>query len=398
MDDSGTFAQDPAELNKVLDLIKVREKIKISYDPPNRNFVTTFSKNNFFYASKNGGILSIDIASGNQNTIYKHYSNIDAGLASDNKHIYFIDNLGYVVAISLNGSLEWKSFVGEVFSPPLSIQSSIIIRTSNQKIISLNKFDGSLNWTYQGTKSPLTLRSWGELNYLNDTLYIGAPSGKLLALNYEKGTLLWEISYSQPKGVTDLDRSNDTTSKPLVIDQIIYAISSKGNISAISSIDGVVLWSRPLSSFVGMINDAENLFITHNSGSIYCLNKDTGKVLWRNAELMGRDLSKGLIIGDIILYTDFEGYLHFINKKNGKIIGRTKLSDSLYLNPILLSENSLFISSLEGDIYNITISIFDDINSESTNSNKDNEQIIKSDNLDNQSSDESILDSIIFWD
>ena len=113
--------------------------------------------------------------------------------------------------------------------------------------------DGSVNWTYKVPSSPLPIRSWGELTIFENILYAGIGSGKVITINITDGSLIWETTYSSPKGVSEIERSNDTTRKVIVDEFALYAISSKGNIAAISKINGEILWSRALSSFDGMV-------------------------------------------------------------------------------------------------------------------------------------------------
>lgn len=204
--------------------------------------------------------------------------------------------------------------------------------------------DGSFLWKYKLPSSPLPIRSWGEISINNNIIYIGSASGKVSAINALNGTLIWESTFSPPQGSSEMERSNDSTSKVIVDEFVIYAVSSKGSIASLSSDNGQILWARPLSSFKGMTSDKDNLYVTHNSGSIYALSKETSKVKWRNSDLLGRDVSRGFIFNNLLIVSDFEGYVHFIDLDDGNIIARTKLSDDLILNPVSgLEGKSLFL-------------------------------------------------------
>jgi len=200
-----------------------------------------------------------------------------------------------------------------------------------------------------------------------------------------------------------MERSNDTTSKVIVDEFVIYAVSSIGSIASLSSDNGQILWARPLSSFKGMTSDKDNLYVSHNSGSIYALSKETSKVKWRNSDLLGRDVSRGFIFNNLLIVSDFEGYVHFIDLDDGNIIARTKLSDDLILNPVSgLEGKSLFFVSINGSFNELSFNFHKSkiITSNSSESLEeidvnDSENIKSNKKIDNE---DSILDKLIFWD
>lgn len=387
------FIDNPLPLNDFSNKfeIQILDTFKFSSETK-RNFAQFISDNFFYYASHEGLISGYNLLNKDIEFSYKYHRNITAGLSSDSKNLYFVDSDGYLCALSLNNSIEWKTFVGEVLAPPYLISNRVIIKTTNNKFISLNKLDGSIYWTFQAINSPLTIKSWGEINSIDNYLYAGISSGKILAINSSNGSMVWETTYSQPNGISDIENSNDTTSMPIVDDSVVYVVSSKGNIAALSRNDGQVLWKRALSSFLGMTSNDDTLFITHNTGVIYALSKETGKVLWRNADLKGRDTSRPFVFNENLIVSDYQGYLHFLNIKTGSIESRIKLSDSLLSYPLYDSNNeSFWISSIEGDLFHVgKLSIAKNIN-DKKNENYDG-------STEPKELDDSVLDKIFFWD
>jgi outer membrane protein assembly factor BamB len=281
----------------------------------------------------------------------------------------------------------------------------VVVKDSNNKFISLNQIDGSILWDYKTPNSPLPIRSWGELTLSNEIIYTGISAGKLMALNSNNGTLIWENTFSPPKGVSEIERSNDTSSKVLVDEYAVYAVSSQGNIASIAKEDGVILWSRPMSSYIGLDANEQNIIVTHNSGSIYSLNKETKKINWRNSDLMGRDVSRPFIFDKFVVVSDYEGYLHFIDLNSGLIRARVKLADSNLLYPIIGEQPMEFIvATLEGQVNVVSIK-----NSLLNDSQKNEEELKKQQNIENieyendikdnpETKEDSLIDTLIFWD
>ncbi len=396
-DDPSLFIDNPVDLAEIKNNfdINIVWSTNLSGDAK-RNLTMVLHDDFLYYASYDGRISAIHLKKKELSWTLSTGSLITAGLESSNNKIFYIDYEGYLVALSLSGKIEWKTFVGEVFSPPLSLEKSVIIKTSNNKFVSFNLIDGSINWEYQVPNSPLPTRSWGEISFSNNIIYAGVSTGKVIALNSENGLLIWETTFSSPKGVSEIERSNDTTSKVVIDDFVVYAVSSNGNISAILKADGSIIWKRPLSSFQGLVADSEGIYVTHNSGSIYRLDKNTEKVLWRNADLLGRDVSRCFLYKNFIVVTDYQGYIHFLDKSNGEIKSRIKIADELILPPKVSRETeNLFLISISGELYELSIA------PNSTGSNIDglnfNNDIQKNESSDNQE-DSSLLDSLFFWE
>jgi outer membrane protein assembly factor BamB len=390
--------KDPKPLTEIENKIPININWEVSFDgSAMKNFAISQRNNSLYYASKDGYIYSYDII--NHEILWKFESKnkILSGVVAGKNNIYFVDSDGYLFSLSTEGVLEWKRYVGQIFSPPKELDNIVIVRTADGIYIASNIVDGSSIWSYKIGISPLSIRNWSDFTFSDNIIYTGGSSGKVLAINATTGVLLWETTYSQPNGVSDIERSNDTTSQPLVDDIAVYVIASKGSIAALSKYDGSIIWSRELSSFKGLIMDDDNLYVTHNSGSIYALSKKTNKVIWRNADLLGRDPSKGFIFDDKILISDYQGYIHLLNKMNGESLAQFKLSDESALYPILNPNNNKpIISFINGSTYQLSIGDvqFKDDKKISNDFSTDSSKEIINSNEKNS----SILDDLIFWD
>jgi len=396
--DSNSYIDNPTTLKDFNQVLEIN--INNVYDfgeKSNKNFRNIILDQYFFYISINGTIEALDFLENKLFWNYKHSNEIVAGLALNQELLFFVDNIGYLNALNLtNGTLQWKVFVGEVFSPPLSFSSSVLVKSTNGKVFSINSTDGSYQWDYQLPSSKLTIKSWGEMVESDNKIFIGSENGKIICLDFQNGTLVWETTFSQPKGTSELDRSNAATSTPLFDEIAIYVVSVNGNLSSISKADGSIYWSRPFSSFYGMTNNSKSLFITHNSGAIYRIEKDTSKVIWRYADLLGRDVSKPIIYLNYAVVSDYEGYLHFLDIENGKLVGRAKLSDyQLLINPNNIIDNKLFISNLEGELFKISLD--NNVAIEKTNFGDSKIEDLTKNSQDEKNTDDSFIDELFFW-
>ena len=277
---------------------------------------------------------------------------ITSGVSGDDENIYFSTSDGFLWCMNHEGELIWKTLLdGIINSLPIIYDSKIVVKINSYKIIQLNTKNGSVVWKYQAAIPPLTYKSEGKLVYSDNVVYLGLPGGKLIAIDSPTGGLVWESNISRAKGATDIERANDITSHPIIDGPVIYGVSTNGDISSLNRRNGKTIWTKPLSSFYGMAFDGLSLFVTHDTGSIYSVNKDDGEVKWRQSALKYRKVRTGTLIKDYIVFGDYDGYIHFLSINDGSIYERIKLDDSQILNNIIQIDDSLLLlMTAVGDI------------------------------------------------
>jgi len=306
-----------------------------------------------FTLNHDGVIKKFDVMSGSLLWEKDFNFKVSAGLSGNSDLLYFVSSEGDLWCIDHNGKELWKSYVGgQVFVSPMPNTTFVTVKLNFNKFIQINNVDGSIEWTYQSPNPPLTINSQGKMSFSNGAIYSGIPGGKLIAIEAKTGLLVWEATISQSKGVTEIDRANDITSQPVIDGPIVYSVSSSGKIAAIDRRSSKTLWDRSLSSFVGLNLYGNDIILVNEIGSIYSLQNEAGKTNWRNADLQYRNIGRGIIAADLIAVGDFDGYLHFIDPSDGKIINRIQLSDSQILDNIInVSDSKLIVRDADGNIH-----------------------------------------------
>jgi outer membrane protein assembly factor BamB len=138
--------------------------------------------------------------------------------------------------------------------------------------------------------------------------------------------------------------------KPVIVNNIIYALAYNGNLAAIDLFKGKQLWSKPYSGFNNIVASGETLYITDHRGYIYALDQTTGKKIWENKQLSYRNVTSIAVANQYIVIGDGEGYLYWINRDNGQFVAQQKLdSDGLYI-AALATEDYLYVQTRSGDL------------------------------------------------
>ena len=387
------FVDPPTPLKDLESNTSVRLKViwEENIGEHNGNNLDIFYIDDFLYAaSSDGTIKKIDVNTGSKLWEKNHEITITSGIAGSLENLFFSTADGFLWCMDHNGELIWKTLLeGEINSLPIVYDEKIVVKLNSYKIIQLNIKDGSVIWKYQASIPPLTFKSEGKLAQSNKVVYLGLPGGKLIAIDSPTGGLVWEANISRSRGATDIDRANDITSHPIIDGPVIFGVTTNGDISSLDRRSGKTIWTKPLSSFYGMTFDGSNLFVTHDTGSIYSVNKGDGEIKWRQAALKYRRVGVGALIKDYIIFGDYEGYVHLLNINDGVILGRLKLEDSQILNNIIkLNDESFALMTAAGDLISIKIGEkvinekLQSVNDGSSISEDDSEkEIVKTNNL-----------------
>jgi outer membrane protein assembly factor BamB len=349
-------ANPPAELKQItasyqanIDWsVKLGETDKYDYTPAvNAGFV--------YSVNTEGEVLKLDLATGKQLWHVNLGETISGGVGADGGLVLVGSNKGSIYALDFSGKILWKANLSsEILSVPRYYDGKVIVRTGDDHIYGLDAADGSRKWVYERTSPALTLRSSAGIVVDSGAVYAGFAGGKLAALRADNGKLLWDTSVAQPKGVTEIERITDITSLPFVDGPLVYAVAYQGKVAAIDRRSGKVIWDREISSYRGLTADDGTIYISHTLGSFYALEHDTGRTVWRLGDLANRRLTAPLSTSSFIAVGDLEGYIHFLSRDDGKIIGRIKVDDKAVMSLVAGGTSQIIAETRGGGLYAIS--------------------------------------------
>ncbi len=255
---------------------------------------------------------------------------------------------GEIVALSATDGLEkWRAKVpSEVMSISEVKYGVIVTRTNDGKVHALDISTGELSWSAGKGTPPLTLRGASQPQVVGDLVLVGFDDGKLMAINIRDGEPVWEVPVSIPKGRSELERMSDVDGEIAYLEGIVFAASFNGRVVAIDLDTGKTLWSKDLSSYAGLSVDHERVYITDSDDSVWGLELSTGATLWRQDKLIFRELTAPKVMGNYIVVGDFKGYLHWLSKEDGKIIGRDNVAgDKIEVAPTIINGRAYVLAN-----------------------------------------------------
>ena len=222
----------------------------------------------------------------------------------------------------------WRTQLSsEILSRPAIAQGIVVVKTIDGRAYGLNAENGNQNWVYDRSVPRLTLRGSSSPLISDDLVIIASDSGKLAALTLKHGKLLWETTIAVAQGRNQLERIIDLDVDPIILDDVIYVAGYQGRIAAVKIGSGQLIWSRDFSSYSGLYVDAFRVYITDAMGQVWALNRYNGSTLWRQDKLLRRQLTAPEAQDNYIVVGDYDGYLHWLNREDGKLIARKQLTN-----------------------------------------------------------------------
>ncbi len=248
---------------------------------------------------------------------------------------------GEVIALdSSSGEEKWRARVGgEVLSAPASNGNVVVVQTQDDRLIGLDAYDGRQLWRYDSTPAVLTLRGTGSPVVTNRLAVAGLSSGKVIAVDVERGIPVWEQRVAVPKGRSELERIVDIDGGLLLSGGTLYVVTYQGQLAALDLQSGRPLWQRQASSYVGVAAGFGNIYLSQASGSVEGIDERSTSALWSNDALARRQLSSPAVFSSNVAVGDLEGYLHLLSQVDGRFVGRVRVdSDGLRARPLVVGD------------------------------------------------------------
>jgi outer membrane protein assembly factor BamB len=142
--------------------------------------------------------------------------------------------------------------------------------------LALNMRDGSVLWQYKAS-NPAT--SFTSLAMDNDALYLGTDSGTMVALDAQKGSLLWQTNVTHTMMNIDL-----------LDNGVMYLTISGEGMTALKVKTGAVLWRDKSADYVSISSARDavlygfslsSAFTPTSHNYILALKASNGALLWR---------------------------------------------------------------------------------------------------------------------
>lgn len=307
-----------------------------------------------YAAGADGELASFDVASGKLLWRTKVAGGITAGVAADGNSVVVAGAGSALFSFdAATGKQRWTAQAStEILSAPAIGSGVVVIRSLDNRIAAYDAENGTRRWIVQRAVPALVLRAAPGIMISDGVAYIALPAGRMLALAATTGVPRWEVSVSEPRGATELERVADVSGMPALLGRDLCIATYQGRIACLDAANGSVRWAREFSAEVGPTIDQRYVFGADERGNVLALSRDSGGSLWRNTSLAWRGLSPPASFDRAVVVGDREGYLHFLSREEGTLLARVRVGDGVRAAPVPVA-SGLLVQTVDGKLLSI---------------------------------------------
>ncbi|MCX5592622.1 outer membrane protein assembly factor BamB [Alcaligenes endophyticus] len=305
-----------------------------------------------YAAVPSGQVHKVDLGSGRVMWSANAGKRLTAGVGSDGLVTAVVTADGDVVAYDDAGQEIWRTRASSAVTiPPAVGEGVVVVRASDYRIQAFNARNGELLWSVQRPGPALSLKTGMQMRIVDGMLLTGMPNGRLMAINTQTGGVVWEGSVSVSQGATDLERINDVVGAPQVQDPLLCGATYQGRVVCFDvQQGGVPLWDRKISAVSGPVSDSHLLYIANSRDKIEALALVNGQTVWEQDGLRNRRLATMAVTPRVLAAGDYQGYVHFLSRIDGKLEGRLSVGGGPIVSPLLGTDRGVLVQTGNGNL------------------------------------------------
>lgn len=346
---------EPAELvdfEKEVQPVKLWSKNLVGdYESLGTGIRPVLDQGKVYVADSEGKVVAVDAITGETLWQVKLEIPVGGGVGVGGDLAFVGSTDGEVIALEAGtGAERWrKQLSSEILAAPSGNGDIVIAQVQDGRIVGLDAQTGDERWQFEIEVPVLTLRGTSTPLVKGNTVITGFANGKVYAFSAATGDMMWENRITVPQGRSELERIVDIDGQPLLVNDVVYAVSYQGRIGAVSR-TGKGIWYQDMNSIYGPAYGLAQVYVADTEGQVKALRASSGSVLWTNDQLSHRRLNGPAVAGGYIMVADSEGYLHVLSQTDGRFLGRTKVDGSGVSAPMVSDGEALYILDNDGGL------------------------------------------------
>jgi outer membrane protein assembly factor BamB len=139
--------------------------------------------------------------------------------------------------------------------------------------------------------------------------------------------------------------------KPQVLGPLLCAASYQGRIVCFDvSQGGIPIWERRFSTSQGIVADNQQVYGANQRDVAYAFSLNDGAERWKQVQLRNRRLSGPAVVPQAVAYGDLDGYVHFLSRVNGELLGRVQVGSGPIVSPLVATPRGVLTQTSGGNL------------------------------------------------
>ncbi len=313
--------------------------------PSGKVRISSDDKNIYVFDSK-GEIKSIS-KNGKKTWSNKLDTNISTGITLGFNKLLLSSSDGNVFCLEKSsGEILWQySTEGEILAPPATDGDIVAIQNIDGRVTALDLDTGKFRWDYRSVIPNLTLRGTSEPSFYEGFLFVGFSNGNLAKIEPRSGVTQWEIPITTSKETSEIGRIVDIDGNFVFSGGIAFVATFQGDIAALDARSGRFIWKEKTSTANDLLSSRGKVILIDEKDQVIAYSQNNGDLEWLNKDFYLRELTSPKKIKSLIVYGDFQGYLHVLDTNQGEQVARQRISRSKIISVSVEEETVLALDS-----------------------------------------------------
>ena len=303
----------------------------------------------FVIGARNGTLVSVDADTGRENWRANVGERLSSGIGSDGRFSAVVTRDGDLVTLE-HDKIRWRQHLGRaVVTAPFVAGERVFVLGVDRSVTAFDATDGRKLWLYARPGDALTLSQAGVLTSWRDTLLFGLGP-RLTALDPLKGTVRWEVPVATPRGTNEVERLADLVGPAARVGNVYCIRAFQNGIGCVDAERATALWSINVGGAQSLGADEDYVFAGDASDRLSARRRASGETVWLSDKFQNRKLSGMLSIGKVLVFGDFSGQVHFLDRATGTPLLRLPTDGSPIVGTPVRAGDTLAVTTRDGSV------------------------------------------------
>ncbi len=280
---------------------------------------------------------------------------VGGGIAVADGRLYVTSGYGVVAALDAQtGNEIWKTRTRTpIHSAPTVAGGRLFAVSDDNELFAVDTQTGAVLWTYQAIIETARMLTSPSPAVIDDVVIAPFSSGEIVALKAQNGGVLWQEALDSSGNLTPLAKLNDIAAGPVIADGYVFATTQSGSFSAFDLRTGQMVWSQPAGSLGFPMVVGDFIYTVTTEGEVVCMSKTDGTVIWLSQLRAFKKQKKRkkriswsgpIMVGERLLMMSSRGAAVEMNPYTGETIRSFKVNGDIYVAPIVANDTVYYIT------------------------------------------------------
>ena len=304
----------------------------------------------FVIAATNGVVTAVDADTGVEQWRADAGTKLASGVGTDGRFAAVVTRDGDLVVFE-QGKERWRQRIDSaIVTAPFVAGERVFVLGVDRSVQAFDAIDGKKIWIYNRPGDALTLSQAGVLTSWQDTLLVG-QGARLTGIDPLLGTQRWEVPVAAPRGTNEVERLADLVGPATRVGDIYCIRAFQNGIGCVDAKRATALWSINTGGSQALGADDDYVFSADGSDRLSGRRRSNGESVWLSDKFQNRHLSGILSIGKVIVFGDYEGWVHFLDRATGAPLLRLPTDGSQVVGTPVRVGNTLVVTTENGGVY-----------------------------------------------